>query len=104
MFSPQTCPFYFFLLFIAVYSLLCLSKVLELGQLSRVTFFSQADAKVELRKWSFYFNTSIDCDFVRLLLEREEKLEEGLASGVTIKVLLHVPPLLLEIPAAPTNG
>lgn len=50
-----------FLLFIAVYSLLCRSKV-ELGQLSRVTFFSQADAKVGLRKWSFCCNAGIDCD------------------------------------------
>lgn len=49
-----------FLLFIAVY-LLCRSKV-ELGQLSRVTFFSQADAKVGLRKWSFCCNAGIDCD------------------------------------------
>lgn len=60
------CIFYIslfiFWLFIAVYRLLCLSKVPELGQLSRVTFFLQADAKVELRKWSFYCNTCIDCD------------------------------------------
>lgn len=56
---------FFVLPFIDVYSLLCLSKVPELGQLSRVTFFSQADAKVELRKWSFHCNTRIDCDVAR---------------------------------------
>lgn len=45
---------HFFLLVITVYILLCLSKVLELGQLSHVTFFSQAASTVELRRWSLY--------------------------------------------------